>query len=182
MEQAKTMHGERPSVETTFGWSEDDAPDAEDASAVVISASPSLNAARLRRVLGRLARGPGDAAGALALLLLLRVLASERREAVVIELSSYEDAMLLTIEHEQGSFWLAEMFPFGRATVEAALVEVPELLEHRVRASDAETFTLRIDSRDGDAHRMTPVALPSLQLLVEAGLAPRSALATSRSQ
>jgi hypothetical protein len=58
--------------------------------------------------------------------------------------------------------------------VKAVLREMPELLQPFERAETEDAITLRVPTTSFDVTgRMTPVALPSIGLLVEAGLLAR---------
>lgn len=131
----------------------------------------------VRAVLERLSKGSDDATGAMSLLLVLRTFALERGEGVTIELSGLDIGMLVTIEDPARDLWVAEMLPLSLRTVRSLVEDMPELLLAFERTETESALTLRVPALGFEvAARMTPVALPSIGLLLEAGLLSRRIL------
>jgi len=127
----------------------------------------------MRSVMGRLARGNDDAEGALLVLLVVRMFALERRTAMVIELCPQDSGLLLTMEEPATGLWHAELLAVSMPTLRRVLDDMPELLHTFAQSEHQGTVTLVSKAgspQDALAARMTPVALPSLGLLLEAGL------------
>ncbi len=130
----------------------------------------------VRTVLERLSNAPDDPNSAMSLLLVLRTFALERGPGLVIELSGLDFGMMVTIEDRANDLFVAEMLPISMRSIRALLAEMPEILHAFERAETLESLTLRVPSLGFDlAARMTPVALPSINLLLEAGLLARRA-------
>lgn len=128
----------------------------------------------VRAVLERLSTATDDTATAMSLLLVLRTFALEHGEGLVVELSSVDIGMLVTIEDPTQDLWVAEMLPLTMRTVRGLLAEMPEILLAFEKTETNESLTLRMPSLGLDlTSRMTPVALPSIGLLLEAGLLTR---------
>jgi hypothetical protein len=107
----------------------------------------------------------------MSLLLVLRTFALEHGGGLVVELSSVDIGMLVTMEDRAQDFWVAEMLPLTMGTVRKLLSEMPELLMAFEKVETAETLSLRVPAVGFDlTSRMTPIALPSIGLLLEAGL------------
>ena len=140
----------------------------------------AMTPAALRIALARLARGADDHAHALSLLLLLRAAADGHRSSV--ELTSHDDGALATIERAPDEPFIAELLPVTMPTIEAVLCELPDLAASFARWCDGSGVVLRALGAAvrvppaRPSQRLTPPELPSLALLVEAGLAPRDAL------
>jgi len=139
----------------------------------------AITPAGLRMALARFARGRDDRAQATSLLLLLRAAADQHGRAV--ELSSHDEGTLATIEGADDGLFLAELVPISMETISRAFLESPELAASFVRRRERGGVVLR--ALDGGAYRAseeslrsTSPSLPSLELLVEAGLAPPGAL------
>lgn len=125
----------------------------------------------VRAVLERLSKGPDHASSAMSLLLVLRTFALEQGDGLVVELSSVDIGMLVTVENKSQDFWVAEMLPLTMGTVRKLLAEMPELLMAFEKVETSETLSLRVPAVGFDmTSRMTPIALPSIGLLLEAGL------------
>lgn len=133
-----------------------------------------LGVEMVRTVLERLSKAGDDPASAMSLLLVVRTFALERGEGLVIELSGLDIGMLVTLDDTANGLWIAEMLPLSLGTVKGVLATIPELLLPFERAETEDAISLRIPSTSfGIPGRMTPVALPSIGLLVEAGLLAR---------
>jgi hypothetical protein len=124
----------------------------------------------LRAVMERLARGNDDGDGALLLLLVIRMFALERNAMMVVELCSQEIGMLLTLEEPASGLWHAELLRVTMPTLRRVIAEMPELLFAFDHTEQDGTLTLRTRPQTALTARMTPVALPSLDLLLAAGL------------
>lgn len=127
----------------------------------------------LRAVLDRLARGNDDSEGALLVLLVIRAFALERRTAMIIELCPQDTGLLLTVEEPATGLWQARLLAVSMPTVRRVLAEMPELLNAFEPSEHEGALTLHTTASsppDALTARMTPVALPSLGLLMEAGL------------
>lgn len=135
--------------------------------------------AALRMALARLGRGRDDQVHATSLLLLLRAAADGQDHAV--ELSSHDEGTLATIERAPDELFIAELLPISMRTVAAVFLTNPELAASFARRKDGGGVVLRAPGgavpRASEASlRSTSPAMPSLELLVEAGLAPPGAL------
>ena len=127
----------------------------------------------LRAVMDRLARGKDDDEGGQLVLVVIRMIALERRTAMVVELYPQDTGLLLTLEEPATGLWHGELLAVSMPTMRRALAEMPELLHVFAQSEHEGTITLRskpTSTADALAGRMTPVALPSLGLLLEAGL------------
>lgn len=127
----------------------------------------------LRALMHRLARGMDEAPSGQLVLIVLRMIALERRTPIVIELYPQETGLLLTIEEPATGLWHGELLAVSMPMMRRALDEMPELLEVFAQSEHDGTITLRTKATSAEdllAARMTPVALPSLGLLLEAGL------------
>jgi hypothetical protein len=127
----------------------------------------------LRAVMDRLARARDDDESAELVLVVIRMIALERRAPVVVELYPQETGLLLTLEEPTTGLWHGELLALSMPTMRRALAEMPELLHVFAQSEHEGTITLRskvASAGDALAARMTPVALPSLGLLLEAGL------------
>jgi hypothetical protein len=135
-----------------------------------------LGPGALRAVMERLARGNDDNEGALLVLLAIRTFALERSAVMEVELSPQEDVgLLLTIEEPHTGLWHAELLRVTMPTLRRVLSEMPELLHPFDQTERDGTLTLRtkaVSVPSAMAARMTPVALPSLDLLLAAGFLP----------
>jgi hypothetical protein len=139
-------------------------------------AGADLGARALHALMDRLARSKDDEESALLILLVLRTFALERGDGLLVELCPQATGMLLTLEEPASGLWHAELIPLSMATLRRVLADMPELLLPFDHRTDHEG-TLRMHAKAlppqsgrGYAPRMTPVALPSLDLLVDAGL------------
>jgi hypothetical protein len=138
-----------------------------------MSAYSPMTAATLRSSLQRLARGADDRGNALSLLLVMRAVVADRGPEAVVELTSQEQGTLVTLEDDRVDLWVAELLPITMRTIEAVLSEVEELSAAFVRAIEGDVATLRVRATPPTASlslRHTPIELPSLELLIEAGL------------
>lgn len=137
-----------------------------------VARSPMFGLETLKGVLARIARGTDDPTSAMSLLLVLRTFATESKSDVLIELKALEAGMLATFEDATHDVWLLEMLPVSLRTVRAVIDEMPELVYGLQRSEREDALTLRTTRSRYDtlSSRMTPLALPSLNLLLEAGL------------
>ena len=132
-------------------------------------------AAALRAALARLSSAPDGRESALSLLLLARTVvggAGSDARGAVVELSSHEGGLLVTIE-DAGGLWVAGLLALSMATAERLLAELPELAPGVERIEVEGGFLLRLSRSGTPSSRPpwpTPAELPSLDLLVEAGL------------
>jgi hypothetical protein len=128
----------------------------------------------LRAVMDRLARGSDDDECGQLVLVVIQMIALERRTPVVIELYPQDAGLLLTLEEPTTGLWHGELLAVSMPTMRRALAEMPELLQVFAQSEHEGTITLRSKPASAGerarAARMTPVALPSLGLLLEAGL------------
>jgi hypothetical protein len=129
----------------------------------------------VRALMQRLARARGndDGESGQLVLMVLRMIALERRTAMIVELYPQDTGLLLTIEEPDTGFWHGELLAIAMPTMRRALEDTPELLHVFAQSEHEGTITLRskpTSPTDALAARMTPVALPSLGLLLEAGL------------
>lgn len=138
----------------------------------------------VRAVLERLSKAADDASSAMSLLLVLRTFALEHGGAgLVVEMSSVDIGILVTLEDREQDFWVAEMLPLSLRTVKSLLEDMPELLLAFEKSETPESLSLRVPSLGFDlTSRMTPVALPSIGLLLEAGLLTRRVAAPADDQ
>jgi hypothetical protein len=135
----------------------------------------AMGAHAVRALMQRLARARGndDGEGGQLVLMVLRMIALERRTAMVVELYPQESGLLLTLEEPATGLWHGELLAVSMLTMRRALEDTPELLHVFAQSEHEGTITLRTkpaSPTDALAARMTPVALPSLGLLLEAGL------------
>jgi hypothetical protein len=129
----------------------------------------------VRALMQRLARARGNdnGEGGHLVLMVLRMIALERRTPMTIELYPQETGLLLTVEEPATGLWHGELLAVSMPTMRRALDDTPELLLVFAQSEHEGTITLRSkppSAHDALAARMTPVALPSLGLLLEAGL------------
>jgi hypothetical protein len=127
----------------------------------------------LRAVLQRLARASDDHDGALLVLFVLRTIALERRDEVIIELCPQDVGLLLTMEEPSTGLWHGELLALSMPTLRSLVDEMPELVQAFDRSERQGTLTLRTKATTAASEmraRMTPVALPSIGLLMAAGL------------
>lgn len=127
----------------------------------------------LRAVLERLAGARDDGDGALLVLLVIRTFALERRTTTVVELCPQDTGLLLTIEEPATGLWHAGLLAVSMPSLRGVLAEMPELLHVFEQREHQGTLTLCSNASsapDAVTARRTPVALPSLSLLMEAGL------------
>ena len=127
----------------------------------------------LRAVMVRLSRTRDDDKAAELVLVAIRMIALERRTSMIVELYPQATGLLLTLEEPSTGLWHGELLAVSMPTIRRALDQMPELLHVFASSEYDGTITLRSKpaslSCAGTA-RMTPIALPSLGLLLEAGL------------
>jgi hypothetical protein len=127
----------------------------------------------LRALIERLARGMDDEPSGQLVLVVIRMIALERRTPMVVELYPHEAGLLLTIEEPATGLWHGELLAVSMPRMRRALEDMPELLDVFAQSEHEGTITLRTKATSAAvelAARMTPIALPSLGLLLEAGL------------
>lgn len=131
---------------------------------------PRLTPAAARATLAQLARGD-DRQAAIGVLLLARLAASEWGEGVVLELAPTEEGTLATLEYQPAGWWAGVELRVRRPMFLQVMGDLFELLSSFVVSRDG--HSLRLSSRPLPPMRppaLTPLELPSLQLLIEAGL------------
>jgi hypothetical protein len=150
-----------------------------DAIAIHLANTPTA----LRIALARLARGQDDPAHALSLLLLLRAASEDGND---VELSPHDGQTLATIEDPTAGRWIADLLPVSIATVQEVLSEMPELALTFAAWRSPDGIVIRaltsgpLVPPPRASERATPAELPSLDLLVEAGLFAESMYDVSR--
>lgn len=132
-------------------------------------------AAALRAALARLSSAPDARESAISLLLLARTVIGgpgSEGSGAVVELSSHEGGLLVTIEDGRG-LWGAGLLALSMPTAERLLSEMPELAPGVERIEVEGGFVLRLSRSERPSSRApwpTPTELPSLELLAQAGL------------
>lgn len=131
---------------------------------------PRLTPAGARATLAQLARGD-DRQAAIGVLLLARLAASEWGEGVVLELAPTDEGTLATLEFQPAGWWAGVELRVRRPMFLQVMGDLFELLSLFVVSREG--HSLRLVSRPLPPMRppaLTPLELPSLQLLIEAGL------------
>lgn len=133
-----------------------------------------ISPASVRDALARLATSADAVASGFSLLFLLRAVAIERGEGAILELCPHARGTLVTLLDEQSDIWFSEVVPITFANVEAALAEMSIHFAAFERSTLGQTLALRprtpVPSVGPHAMATTQVELPSLALLIEAGL------------
>jgi hypothetical protein len=140
--------------------------------------------AALRIALARIARGADDGAHALSLLVLLRAARASNVKSIV-QITEQARGTLVSIENGPGGGWIGDVVPVSMQTVLSVLADQPELASTFARFYDDDgavvlraIFFAPPAPPARPSQRATLAEHPSLELLVEAGLAPREALDT----
>lgn len=137
------------------------------------SRRPRLLPASVRASLQHLSKSD-DRAAAVGVLLLARLVATEWGEGVVLELASTDEGTLATMECVPAGWWIAELLRVRHETITQAMGDLLDLLSPFAVSRQGTSLVLRARGASPTLRMrprsMTPLELPSLQLLIEAGL------------